>query len=119
MDRLVGSVEGTALSIARAAGARAVEIKGSGLTGWGWSPDSSRLAYGLKDDQRLYLADPESGLSTILAALPGPVQGLDWTPDGSALAAEYRSGNRGHDAIQLVSVATEEQTQLVATGSLP
>lgn len=54
--------------------------------GWNWSPDGSRLAFGLGENPvRLMVGDRIQQTVTELGSVSAPVNGLFWTPDGRQL----------------------------------
>ena len=114
---LAGSADGVSLILVGADGANPVQVKGAELTTWAWSPDSGRLAFGVKEDPRLYVTDASTGATSPVAVLPGSVQNIDWRSDGAEIAVEYGDGD--NDAIDLVAPATGGSTPIVEDGEFP
>jgi Tol biopolymer transport system component len=58
------------------------------VTGPRWSPDGSRILYGVRGGS-MYSVDVESGEQSLLVQLPGnldSIDGIDWSPDGAHIA---------------------------------
>ena len=52
-----------------------------------WKPDSDQCFASGADDRTVKIWDRESGLVKTISGLPGPVEGLEWSPNGKILAA--------------------------------
>ncbi|MBI4769804.1 MAG: PD40 domain-containing protein [Chloroflexi bacterium] len=83
---------------------------------FGWHPDSRQVLF-WRLDVALWLIDVESGESTILAMIDGPVQGAALSPDGQN-AVFMTAGNEPSETLWRVSTAGGDARPLFKPGGV-
>jgi len=101
------------------AGGRVVEIA-TGVAGAALAPGGTRIAYTVPgrsgSEIRAYDVDLRSHYN--LQQEGAAVSGLDWAPDGSAIAYRLEAGDPEHRQLRVRSLGAEGATSTVATGEV-
>jgi len=107
----------------RGTGAPAQYIQvSSNVQGFAWSPDSSKIALAVWDNQAkkstITLVDVASGQTTDIWNGTMLAGGLAWSPDGTQLVFDLQDAGAGSSKIALMSASGGEPHNLVADASL-